>query len=207
MQKLTLALLAIAATAQATPSFRASVQVSREAGQVTIDMCETAGENLRYGWDYDADGRDDQRGPCRRTLDQAGPVRVSVWEAVPGERGRHEETIWPPTASSFGDFVPVVWHNTNFAWAVPGIPAEFVFMTCNSSLDGKDAADPESGIISAFDLDGDGIDDQVGSTCHAKLEIPITATKTVRVTVRTADASYVEYITVSATLGEVFFLP
>jgi hypothetical protein len=104
-------MLALLATSVSAQDFSPSILVDHVAGpaplSVTIDMCASTGRNLRFGWDYDGDGIDDQRGPCRRTVDQAGPIRVTIWEAVGTDRGRYELVIEPPPPPS--DEHPLPW--------------------------------------------------------------------------------------------------
>lgn len=180
MKNAVAAILLLAAPAVAQ-DFRPSVLVSRDSAGTTIDMCASAGSNLRFGWDYDNDGADDQRGPCRRTVSPAGPVRVVVWEAVGGGGGHYEETVWP-ALPSVASFAPRATANKTLAYLDDGL---IIFSTCETS-----SALP---VVSSFDLNGDGVDDQVGEDCYAKIEIALPGAVVVRVTITSGSDQYIEY--------------
>jgi PKD repeat protein len=61
---------------------------------VTFNACPSTGENLRFSWDFDGDGTDDQTGPCTVTHTYATGThnpRGTVREAVSGG-GTHSQT-------------------------------------------------------------------------------------------------------------------
>jgi hypothetical protein len=170
------ALLLLAAPAVAQ-DFRPSVLVSRDSAGTTIDMCASSGTNLRFGWDYDNDGGDDQRGPCRRTVGAAQAVRVSVWEAVGGERGRYEETVWPAAVTTFR---PVV---TSHGGATFGY-GTFTFDACESEGDGLSYSFDFAGTVAA-------------GPCSATFDVSASGVYLVTVTVSSGAEQHVETITVS----------
>jgi hypothetical protein len=180
MRALMLVLLASTVGAQ---EFRPSVLVNYDSGQtVTIDMCASTGRNLRFGWDYDSDGADDQRGPCRRTVEQGGPIRVSIWEAVGEDHGRHEETI-EPRGGRFAPIVTVAGGGMLGLGAVAA-PATYTLSTCAS--DGPD-------VTTSFELEGDGQLEANGCEAIVRL-FGYGDTAVVRVTIRSGGDVHVELV-------------
>jgi hypothetical protein len=170
-------LLASGARAQA---FAPSVLVSGDTATTTIDLCASQGVNLRFGWDYDNDGRDDQRGPCRRTVEQDGPIHVTIWEA--GGGGRHEETVWP-RGSAFDPVVTVSGTGLLGLGAVAD-PATYTVSTCSSA--GRD-------LETSFALEGSG--ELVVDGCTATVRLfnqPDTAV--LSVTLRSRDQTHEELV-------------
>ena len=100
--------------------FRASITISPTSGVepllVTFDGCASTGENLQFGYDYDGDGIDDQRGPCRvtRTYTLSGVTLASARRASLGGAAaadyRATMTVWERVSGGQSESQTVVIH-------------------------------------------------------------------------------------------------
>lgn len=106
-------------------SFNPVVNVEKSQSEMTIDLCASEGENLRFSWDYDNDGSEDQRGPCRRTV--TSQTHIRVWEAIGEDRGSYEETIELPEKTQTCTYGPSDQTHEELTYTSDGLITDTVF--------------------------------------------------------------------------------